>query len=277
MAGILWVVATPIGNLGDWSARAIATLQSADLIACEDTRHSGQLLAHAGIDKPLISLNDHNESGRIEGLLARLERGEALALISDAGTPLISDPGYKLVKAARLSGIEVRPIPGACAAISALSVSGIPSDRFYFEGFLPAQSAARLKRLHALASQTATLIFYESTHRIGESLRDLAQALGPDRQAFVGREMTKQFEEYRWATLEVLSAHYQDPASESRGEFVLICEGAADQPNGAKTLDAKALHRALLEELSPSQAAKVTAKITGLKRSEIYAWTRLQG
>lgn len=271
-AGTLWVVATPIGNLGDFSARAIATLKAVDLIACEDTRHSGLLLAHAGIEKALISLNDHNEAARVAGLIERLNAGESIALISDAGTPLISDPGYRLVRAARDAAIEVRPVPGACAAIAALSVAGIASDRFLFEGFLPAQQAARDKRLQALIDSPATLIFYESTHRIVASLQAMVNAFGATRRAFLGREMTKQFEEFQAGTLAEISAHCAQPESETRGEFVIVVAAAEITESDHATVDARALFRALCDELSPSQAAKVTAKVCGLKRSEVYAW-----
>jgi len=270
--GTLWVVATPIGNLGDISARAVATLRTVDLIACEDTRHSGLLLVHLGIERPLISLNDHNEAARCETLLARLAQGESVALISDAGTPLISDPGYKLVAAAREAGIEVRPIPGACALIAGLSVAGIASNRFLFEGFLPAQARTRRARIQALSVFEPTLIFYESPHRIVESLNDICELLGPARRACVGREMTKQFEQYLSGTLAEISAHFSAENAETRGEFVVIVEGNREEQANAQTLDARALFRALSEEMSASQAARITAKLSGLKRQEIYAW-----
>ncbi len=215
--GTLYVVATPIGNLGDMTARAIAVLQQVDLIAAEDTRHSGPLLQHFGITTACIACHDHNERQIAAGLVERIQSGESVALISDAGTPLISDPGYLLVRTAREAGVPVVPVPGASAMIAALSVSGLPSDRFSFEGFLPAKSSARRQRLQALADEGGTLIFYESTHRIEESLADMAEVFGPERYAVIAREITKRFETVHGDTLQNLIAWIAADANQTKG------------------------------------------------------------
>lgn len=203
------MVATPIGNLADLSPRAQEVLRGVAAICAEDTRHTRQLLGHFGIDRPLLALHDHNEEAMSERIVARLREGESLAIVSDAGTPLVSDPGFKLVRAARAAGIRVSPVPGACAAIAALSVAGLPSDRFGFEGFLPAKSAARRERLAHLAGESRTLVFYESSHRIVESLADLRGAFGDERPAVIARELTKLFET-------VLDGTLAEPAGQSR-------------------------------------------------------------
>lgn len=267
--GVLHVVATPIGNLDDISARAIAVLRAADIIAAEDTRHSSRLLAHLGIDTGrLQSLHDHNEAGRVPALLAALAEGRQLALISDAGTPLISDPGFRLVAAAHAAGIRVSPVPGACAAVAALSAAGLPSDRFLFEGFLPATTAARQARLAALASASATLIFYEAPHRLRETLADLVTVLGGDRRAALARELTKTFETVRQLSLQELLAFVDADSNQERGEIVLLVAGAP--ATAASALDESALLRALAGELSATRAAKVAAKLLGRPRRELY-------
>lgn len=266
--GTLYVVATPIGNLEDMSPRACRVLAEVDLIAAEDTRHSGRLLQHFGIKTPSISLHEHNEAGRVPGLLERLRRGENLALISDAGTPLISDPGFALIRAARAAGIPVSPVPGPCALIAALSVAGLPADRFAFEGFLPAKSAARRKALAALAGETRTLLFYESTHRLAVTLQDAADQLGPERGAVVARELTKLHETLYSGSLAELAEWAVQNAEAGKGEVVLLVKGAAPAPTGE--LEADRLLAILLEELPVKQAAALAARITGDKKNRLY-------
>ncbi|MCG5534534.1 16S rRNA (cytidine(1402)-2'-O)-methyltransferase [Ectothiorhodospira mobilis] len=270
-AGVLYVVATPIGNLGDLSPRAVEVLRDVDGIAAEDTRHTAGLLTHAGIRTPLVSLHEHNEERQVPGLLSRLQKGEALALVSDAGTPLVSDPGYRLVRAAREAGVRVSPVPGPCAFVAALSASGLPSDRFLFEGFLPARAPARRRRLQALAGETCTLIFYESSHRIAAGLEDMAQVLGGARPAVVARELTKTFEQIQGGTLASLNTWLAEAADHRRGEFVVLVAGAPDAP--AQTLDPEAerILALCLREMPLKRAARLTAEITGLPRNRLYA------
>lgn len=270
-AGTLYVVATPIGNLGDLSPRAREVLARVQLIAAEDTRHTRQLLQAFGIDTALTSLHEHNEMQKSAALINRLITGESLALVSDAGTPLISDPGFDLVAAARARGVAVVVVPGPCAAIAALSIAGLPTDRFVFEGFLPAKNAARVTRLRELSSEQRTMIFYEAPHRLPEVLRDMAAELGADRTASVSRELTKRFETTYTGTLAQLREIAAQDVDMSRGEIVIIVSGNPAPPSSAQALNADQLLRALLEELSPSQAAKIAAKLTGEKRSELYA------
>lgn len=270
MPGTLYVVATPIGNLADLTPRAREVLASVALIAAEDTRHTRQLLQSCGIGTALTSLHEHNEAQKSSELVARLARGESIALVSDAGTPLVSDPGFDLVAAARRAGISVVAIPGACAAIAALSVAGLPTDRFVFEGFLPAKPAARSERLEQLAREDRTLIFYEAPHRLGEVLHDMTRIFGAERNASISRELTKRFETTYSGTLAQLSEAAARDSDMSRGEIVIVVSGAP-AASTALELDSDALLRALLEELSPSQAAKVAAHVTGLKRSDLYA------
>jgi 16S rRNA (cytidine1402-2'-O)-methyltransferase len=239
-------------------------------IAAEDTRHSGQLLAHLGLAKPLVSLHEHNEAQRAEGLIERLKRGESIALISDAGTPLISDPGYELVRAATAQGVRVVPIPGACAAVVALTAAGLATDRFSFEGFLPSKGSARRERLDGLKQDERTLIFYEAPHRVAETLDDLVTVFGSERRATVARELTKQFETFYYGTVSELADRAKQDADMNRGEIVLVISGAESQSRAATSYDAEKVLRILLEELSPAQAAKLTAKLTGEKRSELY-------
>ena len=266
-AGVLYVVATPIGNLDDLSPRARTILGSVAVVAAEDTRHSGTLLGHFGIHTPLISLHDHNEAERAPVLVARLKAGEDVALISDAGTPLISDPGFELVRAARTAGIRVTPVPGPSALIAALSISGLPTDRFVFEGFLPAKTAARRERLEALAAETRTLVFYESVHRLKESLEDMATAFGATRAAVLARELTKLHEGVREAPLAELARWAAEDAVAGKGEVVLVVGGAAE---AAAALPAEAVLKALLKELPVKQAAALAAEITGAKKNELY-------
>ncbi len=268
--GTLYVVATPIGNLGDMTPRAIEVLQQVDLIAAEDTRHSGTLLQHFGIHTSCIACHDHNERQIAAGLVERMQRGESIALISDAGTPLVSDPGYYLVRSAREAGVPVVPIPGASAMIAALSVSGLPSDRFSFEGFLPAKSSARRQRLQTLADDSRTLIFYESTHRIEESLADMAVVFGPERYVVIAREITKRFETVYGDTLANLIAWIVADANQTRGEFVVMVHGAEAPETREIDAEAERVLKLLLEELPVKQAATLAAKITGAKKNALY-------
>ena len=267
--GTLYVVATPIGNMGDLSPRAREVLGSVALVAAEDTRHTGQLLTHAGITARLLSLHEHNEAGRVDEILARLRAGDSVALVTDAGTPLISDPGYRLLAALRAARLPVSPVPGPCAAIAALSVAGLPTDRFYFEGFLPARSAARTARLQELAPRGETLVFYESTNRLGDTLADAIAVFGPERAAAVGRELTKLHETvYRGSLAEVLAAVLADPGG-ARGECTWLLAGSGAE----KTTDDAELARVvgiLAAELPASQAASLAARLTGASRKAAY-------
>ena len=267
--GVLYVVATPIGNLDDLSPRALLTLNEVSLIAAEDTRHSSKLLRHFGILTPVTAFHEHNEREKAAELVAFLNSGKSIALISDAGTPLVSDPGYRLVRATHAAGIRVVPLPGACAAIVALSASGLPSDRFAFEGFPPVKSAARRAWFEALASEPRTLIVYESPHRIVESLQDMVAVFGAAREAVYARELTKQFETVRHATLGELAHWVAEDANQQRGEIVVLIHGAA--PAAAETGDdATRILRILIKELPVRQAAALAAEITGQKKNQLY-------
>jgi len=265
----LYVVATPIGNLADLTPRAQDVLRSVAAICAEDTRRSGQLLAHFGIQQPLVALHDHNEEAMAQRIVARLQAGESLALVSDAGTPLVSDPGFRLVRAARASGIKVSPIPGACAAIAALSVAGLPSDRFTFEGFLPAKGAGRRERLQGLAAETRTLVFYESSHRITESLADMVATFGAERPAVLARELTKLFETVLDGTLGSLLQQVEADDNQRKGEFVVMVQGAADDDQ-AQLAAGRRMYAKLSEHLPPSTAAKLAAELTGAPRKALY-------
>lgn len=267
--GCLYVVATPIGNLSDISARARDVLAQADLICAEDTRHTRQLLHALGLDRPLLALHDHNESDRVQQVLAQLQSGKSIALVSDAGTPLISDPGYRIVRELRAAGIQISPIPGACAAIAALSIAGIASDRFSFEGFLPAKASARRERLQKLAGETRTLVFYESSHRIEESLADMLNAFGASREAVLARELTKLFETVLDGTIAGILEKVAADANQRKGEFVLIISGAPEDDD-ADLREGKRLYSKLVEYMKPSQAAKVAAEISGAPRKALY-------
>jgi len=269
VAGVLHVVATPIGNLGDLSPRAGQVLGSVDAICAEDTRHTRQLLSQLGVSTPLLALHEHNEEAMAPRLVARLQAGESLALVSDAGTPLVSDPGFRLVRAAREAGIRVSPVPGPCAMVAALSVAGLPSDRFVFEGFLPAKAGARRERLAALAGEARTLVFYESSHRIEEMLADAAAAFGEDRRAVLARELTKLFETVLDGTLARLHARVRDDADQRKGEFVVVVEGAGED-GAARLAEGRRVYALLSTELKPSVAAKLAAEITGAPRKALY-------
>lgn len=272
LKGTLYVVATPIGNLDDLSPRAARTLASVDVVAAEDTRHSGRLLSHLGIQKRMVALHDHNEKDRAAGILTELQAGRDVALISDAGTPLISDPGYVLVREARAAGHRVSPIPGPCALVAALSVAGLPTDRFLYVGFLPAKRSGRRASLEVLSSEVATLVFYESPHRIMESVRDIADVLGSDREIVLGREITKTFETfYSGSVADVLAELERDPHG-NRGEFVVMVRGAAAQAGSeeAATMDVDRMLRVLLAELPVKKVAKMASELTGLSKNELY-------
>lgn len=271
-AGTLYVVATPIGNLADMVPRAIATLQMVAVIAAEDTRHSSRLLAHFDIKTPAIAYHDHSDEHRTEQLIQRLLAGEHVALISDAGTPLVSDPGYRLVKTARQHNINVVPIPGACAMIAALSAAGLPSDRFAFEGFLPAKQVARCTQLETLTNDARTLIFYEAPHRILETLQDMLNVFGADREVVVAREITKTFETIKGGNLASMVDWVAADSNQQRGEIVLLVHGATKPENAEISAEHMRIMRVLLDELPVKQAAAMGAKITGLKKNFLYQW-----
>ena len=270
--GTLYVVATPIGNLEDMTHRAVRVLSEVELIAAEDTRVSRKLLHHYGISTRLTACHEHNERNKTRDLLRFLQQGKCIALISDAGTPLISDPGFRLVHAAIENGIRVIPVPGACAAIAALSAAGLPTDRFSFEGFTPAKKGARTKFFEERKHETRTLIFYEASHRIVASIEDMTAILGPMRKAAIARELTKKFETIRYATLGGLCAEVasQDP-KHLRGEFVVLVEGSrANAVPGTLDREAKRIVQILLRQLSTKQAAALAAEITGVRKHELY-------
>ena len=270
--GVLFLVATPIGNLGDLGTRARDLLRDADLLLAEDTRHTGHLLQACGIVRPagrVESLHEHNERERVPRILEHLRAGASVVLVSDAGTPLVSDPGAPLVRAAIEAGIEIVAVPGPCAIIAALSISGLPSDRFAFEGFLPARPLARRRTLESLASETRTLVFYEAPHRVQEMLDDLARSLGGDRPAAVAREITKRFETTYRGTLAELARRAASDADMNRGELVIVVQGAPEAA-AHDSADADRLLRELLEELPVSQAARLAAKLTGQPRKNLY-------
>jgi 16S rRNA (cytidine1402-2'-O)-methyltransferase len=266
----LYVVATPIGNLQDMTPRAVEILQRVELIAAEDTRHSARLMAHCGIDTRLVSVHEHNERQRIETIVHQLQSGASVALISDAGTPLISDPGYVVVKGVREAGYKVVPVPGCVAFVAALSAAGLPTDRFAFEGFLPHKSSGRKQQLKSLIAESRTLIFYESPHRILASLKDMQDVFGDDRVVAIARELTKTFETIHVDKLGDLIAWMEADSNQQRGEFVVLVHGI--ESKGEAVLDAKALEvlDILLAELPASQAASLAAKITGLKKKILY-------
>jgi 16S rRNA (cytidine1402-2'-O)-methyltransferase len=269
--GKLWVVATPIGNLDDFSPRAREVLSQVDVIAAEDTRHSAPLLRHFGIATKCIALHEHNERDVTADLVNRIRDGATLALISDAGTPLISDPGFRLVRAARAAGIVVSTVPGACAAIAALSIAGLPSDRFVFEGFLPVKSTARRSHFESLRNEMRTLIFYESSHRIVDTLKDAAQVFG-DRHAVVARELTKLYETVLDGSLEAIVKRVEQDSNQQRGEFVLMISGSSGDLDATRLEEGKRVYDVLRRELPPGRAAKVAAEITGAPRNALYSF-----
>ncbi len=268
MSGTLYVVATPIGNLDDWSNRAVETLRQADHIAAEDTRHTGRLLSHFGIKTPTFALHEHNEDQRSEQAVQQLQNGESIALVSDAGTPLLSDPGYRLIRLARKAGVPVVPIPGPSALTAALSVAGLPTDRFCFEGFLPAKSKARETKIQSLVNEERTLVFFESVHRVADTLDAMVAAFGAERKAFIGRELSKLHEQCVLSTLGDLTKAISNGEIPSKGEFVIVVDGAeAASPSDA---DLDALLDELIQIVPGKQAAEIAARLTGGKRNEIY-------
>ena len=268
--GTLFVVATPIGNLADLSPRARELLAQVDLIAAEDTRHTGRLLSQFGIETPQFALHEHNEKDVIEPLLDRLRSGASIALVSDAGTPLVSDPGYRLVVAAHRAGIAVSPLPGPSAMLAALSVAGLPTDRFCFEGFLPARPKARREQLAGLRAEPRTMVFYASVHRIRETLADCEQAFGPARPACLARELTKRFEQVAAAPLGELRAMLEDGRIPDKGEFVLVVGGSGAPAKSDDERSEDRLLAALSSALPASKAAAVAATVTGKPRAELY-------
>ena len=271
LTGILYIVATPIGNLQDITQRALDTFAQVDLIAAEDTRHSGLLLSHYGIKKPFFALHDHNEQEKAHILVEKLKQGSNIALISDAGTPLISDPGFHLVRQCREAGIRVVPLPGACAAITALCASGIASDRFCFEGFLPAKNKARKDKLENIAEEDRTLIFYESTHRILDTLEDMQSVLGEERYIVLAREITKTWETITGNTIKNLREWLLEDANRTKGEMVLIVEGKpkSDNNDEISSQAVKALEL-IAEELPLKKAAAIVAELYGYKKNALY-------
>ena len=269
--GTLYVVATPIGNLDDISARALRVLREVALIAAEDTRHSQRLLQHFGIGTPLAACHEHNERDQGGRFIGRLLAGEDVALISDAGTPLISDPGFHLVRSARAAGIAVVPVPGACALIAALSAAGLPSDRFIFEGFLPAKAVGRRQRLEALREEPRTLLFYEAPHRLLESVGDMLAVFGPERPALLARELTKTFETLKGLPLAELREFIAADSNQQRGECVLLV-GGWQAPEGEEAISAESLRvlDLLLAEMPVKRAAALAAEITGVRKNQLY-------
>ena len=269
-AGTLFVVATPIGNLQDLTPRALQVLRDVSLIAAEDTRHSARLMQHFGIATPMTACHDHNEREKGVRLVERLLAGDDIALISDAGTPLISDPGFHLVRQACEAGVKVSPVPGACALIAALSAAGMPSDRFAFEGFLPAKAHGRQQRLQALLAEPRTWLVYEAPHRLLECLRDMQQVLGSQRRVLLARELTKTFETLHAAPLDELVAWVAADADQQRGECVLVVEGAPEPEADEVSAQALRVLDLLLAELPVKRAARLAADITGVRKNLLY-------
>lgn len=267
MTGILYIVATPIGNLNDMTARAIDTLKSVDVIACEDTRTSSKLLSFFNISTPTTAYHEHNADTQTARLVERLQSGQSVALISDAGTPLISDPGYRLVKACHDEHITVVPIVGACAVIGALSVAGLPSDKFSFVGFLPAKQHGRIETLKAHQAHTETLIFYEAPHRITDCLSDMADVFGGEREATLCREISKTFETIKKLPLADLLEFVKNDPNQQRGEIVLVVAGNTQKEQKA---DYDEWLLAIAKELPPKKASAIVADVLGIKKSEIY-------
>ncbi|QEY59653.1 16S rRNA (cytidine(1402)-2'-O)-methyltransferase [Pseudomonas sp. C27(2019)] len=271
--GTLYVVATPIGNLDDISARALRVLADVSLIAAEDTRHSTRLLQHFGIRTPLAACHEHNEREEGGRFITRLLAGEDVALISDAGTPLISDPGYHLVRQARAAQVRVVPVPGACALIAGLSAAGLPSDRFVFEGFLPAKQVARCARLTAVKHDPRTLIFYEAPHRLLDSVADMRDVFGAERPAVLARELTKAFETIQGLPLHELHDWIAADSNQQRGECVLLIAGYQEPAQAAEvSLEAQRVLTLLMAELPPKRAAAIAAEITGVHKKALYQW-----
>ena len=268
MSGTLFIVATPIGNLEDLSPRARQTLADVDLIAAEDTRHTGRLLSHFGLKTRLLALHDYNEADRASQVIEALQEGKSVALVSDAGTPLISDPGYRVVQAAHEAGIAVLPVPGPSAVTAALSVAGLPTDRFCFEGFLPAKHKARRDRLASLSGETRTLVFYESVHRVKDCINDMIDVFGGDRLASISRELSKLHEQVYLAPLEQLSEKLQAGEITSKGEFVIVVTGTDEARRSSLEVDT--LLSELAGKLPDKEVARILARATGEKRNAVY-------
>lgn len=266
--GTLYVVATPIGNLADISHRALDVLRNVDLILAEDTRHSKRLLNHYGISNALRSCHEHNEAELIEFVANQLQAGQDIALISDAGTPLISDPGFVLVRALREKALSICTVPGASSIIAALSIAGVPTDRFTYDGFLPNKSSARKTQLQEYLSETRTIVVLESSHRILASVRDIVEVLGKDREIVLARELTKKFETVLHGPAEQIMQQLEDEPLQSKGEFVLLIKGSAAVQKG--DAEVAALLRILLSEVPLKQAAKLAAKMSGKNKNEVY-------
>ncbi|MCP4270533.1 MAG: 16S rRNA (cytidine(1402)-2'-O)-methyltransferase [Gammaproteobacteria bacterium] len=266
---VLYIVATPIGNLADITQRAISILKTVDVIAAEDTRHTGLLLKHLNIKNKMLSLHEHNERSQSSIIIKHLEHGESVALVSDAGTPLISDPGFFLVREARQAGFKVVPVPGACAMITALSVSGIATDRFVFEGFLPHKQGVRQKQLKAIANESRTLVFYESTHRIIDCLKDMKNILGDERLVTIARELTKTFETVHSDTLKNTLNWMQDDMQQKKGEFVVILSGNQN-PSSTSEVEVDRMVDILMKQLPMAQATAAVAEISGQRKKELY-------
>ena len=267
----LYIVATPLGNIGDITYRAVEILKNVDLIAAEDTRHSGKLLSYYQISKPTFPLHDHNERQRGSVLIEKIKAGQSVALISDAGTPLISDPGYHLVNECREAGVDVVPVPGACAAITALSAAGLPSDRFSFEGFLPVKEKAKTEKLTALAEETQTMIFYESPRRMQDTVKHIINIMGAERKLVVARELTKLFESFYVLPAGEMLAWLEQDTNHCRGEFVLMVAGASKNEDALSVEAIKTL-TLLKKELPLKKAAAITAEIHHLKKNDLYKW-----
>ena len=270
MTAALYVVATPIGNLADMTPRAIEVLQQVALIAAEDTRHSKRLMQHFNIATPMQAYHDHSGELVVQGLIERLQAGQSVALISDAGTPLISDPGYRVVDAALAAGITVVPVPGACAMVAALSAAGLPSNRFAFEGFLAAKQQGRIKQLEQVKDESRTLIFYEAPHRLLACLQDMAAVFGGERQVVLARELSKTFETIHRASLQAMVDWVAADSNQQRGECVLLVRGA--EPDEELGAEAKRTLSILLEELPLKKAAALTARLTGVKKNALYQY-----
>lgn len=268
--GTLWVVATPIGNLEDLSPRARRILAEVDRVLCEDTRHTGRLLAACGIAARMSSVHEHNEARQVPGLVEALRDGESMALVSDAGTPLVSDPGFRLVQAVSAAGIRVCPVPGPCAAVAALSIAGLPTDRFVFEGFVPARSSGRRSALEAVAGEPRTLVFYESGQRLAAFLRDAAGILGGGRPAVIARELTKLHETVYRGHLGDLAERLAGDGDATRGELVVLVGGAVSGRSDEAEILLETVLPMLLEELPPSRAVRIAARLTGLPRRRVY-------
>ena len=267
-SGTLYIVATPIGNLADITERALAVLNEVDLIAAEDTRHSGKLLSHFGIQTKMFPLHDHNEKQKAQSLLDQIEQGKSIALISDAGTPLISDPGYNLVNLAREQGVQVTPVPGPSAVITALSAAGLPTDKFLFAGFLPVKQQARLAALESYKNSDFTVVFYESPRRILDTLVYVEQSLGEDKEVVVAKELTKHFEAFAKGTPSEVKAWFEEDKDRQQGEMVLMI--APNKEDAALSPEAEKLLKALMDELPVKKAAAITAQIHDLKKNELY-------